>query len=150
MYNTCCVRYTNDNAIKKALNAAVKKGTLEKNKASFLIPGELYEDTSEQISIEEIKKGSGEAVARGDEIQISYKGLLQENKNQFDAGKKFNFVVGAGDVIKGMDAGVIGMREGGKRVVTIPASLGYGKRGSGPDIPPNSTLVFHITLKHIL
>ncbi len=65
-------------------------------------------------------------------------------------GTNFAFQVGEGEVIKGLDAGVLGMRVGGRRTVTIPSSLGYGKRGSKPDIPPNAVLIFDITLNSVV
>jgi FKBP-type peptidyl-prolyl cis-trans isomerase len=72
------------------------------------------------------------------------------NGKQFDASqnrkKPFSFRHGIGDVIKGMDIGIEGMRSGGKRTITIPSKLGYGKSGAPPTIPGNSTLVFDIEL----
>ncbi|KAJ3078071.1 hypothetical protein HDU99_000799, partial [Rhizoclosmatium hyalinum] len=59
------------------------------------------------------------------------------------------FLVDGGEVIRGLDQGVIGMRVGSKRIVQIPASLGYGKRGSPPEIPSNADLVFEIELNKI-
>ena len=141
--------YSNNSAVKKSLQAAVKKGVLTQNKASFLVAGdEVYEDLSPQIVMATIKEGTGsQTVGRGDEITVAYRGTLQKDDSEFDKGSNFSFIVEAGDVIKGMDRGVKGMRVGEKRRVVIPPELGYGKRGSGPDIPGNSTLVFEITLK---
>lgn len=135
---------TNESAIKKALQKGVADGVLTQNKASFLVAGETYEDTSEKVGIQEVATGTGDAVAAGDTVTISYKGTLVDG-HQFDAGN-LSFTVGGGEVVKGMDSGVRGMAVGGRRVLTIPASLGYGKRGSAPDIPPNATLVFDIRL----
>lgn len=139
----------NVTAIKKALKTGVENGIFLKNKASYLVAGDpLYEDTSEKVEIEDVKLGtSGEAVGPGFQCTVAYIGTLACNAHQFDAGKSFTFTVGAGDVIKGMDAGVLGMFVGGRRIVTIPSSLGYGKRGSSPDIPPDSILCFDIKLK---
>ncbi|KAJ2795485.1 peptidylprolyl isomerase fpr3, partial [Coemansia helicoidea] len=61
-------------------------------------------------------------------------------------GKPFWFRLGAGEVIKGWDVGIVGMKKGGERRLTIPAAMAYGKRGAPPDIPPNATLVFDIRL----
>lgn len=99
------------------------------------------------VTIEETAIGKGQPVARGKKVSILYKGRLQNGK-QFDAQQNrktpFVFRHGIGDVIKGMDIGIEGMRSGGKRTITIPGHLGYGKAGSPPVIPPNATLIFEI------
>ena len=64
--------------------------------------------------------------------------------------KSFQFVLGAGDVIKGWDQGLVGMAKGAKRKLIVPSHLGYGKRGCAPDIPPNATLYFDVTMKSIV
>jgi FKBP-type peptidyl-prolyl cis-trans isomerase len=138
-------------AFKNALKKAVEKDILVKNKGSYLVVGDpIYEDVTEKVSIEDIVLGDeGEKVTSGDAVVISYIGTLQETGRRFDTGKAFSFTIGAGDVIKGMDKGMRGMRVGGRRMLTIPSSLGYGKRGSMPDIPPNANLCFDIKLKKI-
>lgn len=142
--------FPNDKLVKKTLKKAVENGELVQNKASYLVAGDpLYEDTSEKVTIEEVSAGSGRGVVKGDSVVIAYIGTLHDNGHEFDRGSTFAFQVGAGDVVKGMDAGVLGMQVGGRRKVTIPSTLGYGKRGSAPDIPPNATLVFDITLKTV-
>lgn len=140
--------YENSTAVKKALKKEVENGRLTKNKASYLVTGDpVYEDTTEKVKIEDIKLGKdGPMVAAHDTCTISYVGTLEATGVQFDAGKNFTFTLGNGDVIKGMES-VKGMLVGGRRKLTIPASLGYGARGSSPDIPPNATLCFDITLK---
>ena len=95
------------------------------------------------------KVGKGDAVANGLLATVHYKGWL-DNGKVFDTSKKpgrepFQFTVGAGGVIKGWDEGVPGMKVGGIRELTIPASLGYGSRGTA-GIPPNSTLHFDVEL----
>lgn len=142
----------NKEAVKKCLKMGVSNGVLEQCKASFKVKGDpQYESTAEKVEIQEISLGSGDqTVAKGHTVDISYKGTLLDGGHQFDASKSFTFEVGGGDVIKGMDAGVLGMKIGGKRRVVIPPSLGYGKRGSAPDIPPSATLVFEFTLKNII
>jgi FK506-binding nuclear protein len=93
--------------------------------------------------------GKGQVIGHGKKASILYRGKLTNGK-QFDAQQNrktpFVFRHGIGDVIKGMDIGIEGMRPGGKRTITIPSHLGYGKRGSPPTIPGNSTLVFEIEL----
>ena len=80
---------------------------------------------------------------------MRYVGTLAKNGREFDRGK-IAFRLGAGEVIKGWDVGCAGMAVGERRQLFIPAKLGYGKRGSGPEIPPDSTLIFEVTLKKIL
>lgn len=82
---------------------------------------------------------------RGKAVTVKYAGRLKSNNRQFDSGK-ISFRYGAGEVIKGWDMGLEGMRVGAKRTLDIPAHLGYGKRGAGRDIPPNSALIFDVEL----
>ena len=95
--------------------------------------------------------GKGPVAKAGDRVVVEYTGKLTNGK-QFDSSigrAPFSFTLGAGEVIKGWDLGVAGMRVGGKRKLTIPSSLGYGAQGSPPVIPPNATLVFDVELKGI-
>jgi FKBP-type peptidyl-prolyl cis-trans isomerase len=102
----------------------------------------------DNIQIEDTQVGSGSAVKAGDTVEIHYIGYLEDG-TRFDTsytrGVPFETKIGVGDVIKGWDIGVIGMKTGGQRRITIPPELGYGERGSGP-IPPNSTLIFDLEL----
>lgn len=106
---------------------------------------------SEELKIEDTKVGTGNAVKSGDTIVIHYKGTL-ENGTQFDSsydrGEPFETKIGVGEVIKGWDEGVVGMKVGGKRKLIIPPSLGYGDQQVGT-IPPNSTLIFDVELVEI-
>ena len=93
--------------------------------------------------------GTGELAVAGKTTTVHYTGRLENGKkfdSSVDRGEPFSFPLGAGRVIKGWDEGVAGMKVGGKRILTIPASLGYGARGAGGVIPPNATLVFDIEL----
>ena len=100
----------------------------------------------ETVDIVEVKEGTGDTATAGTSCTMSYVGTLKEGGEQFDAAKKFTFTLGGGEVIKGWEVGVKGMRVGGARCLTVPAKLGYGKRGSPPEIPPNAALVFDIKL----
>ncbi len=102
------------------------------------------------LIIEDIEVGNGEEAKSGQHVTVHYTGWLLDNGAKFDSSKDrnqpFSFPLGAGHVIKGWDQGVAGMKIGGKRKLTIPASLGYGARGAGGVIPPNATLVFEVEL----
>jgi FKBP-type peptidyl-prolyl cis-trans isomerase len=93
--------------------------------------------------------GTGREAGPGDTATVHYTGWL-ENGTKFDSshdhGKPFSFRVGAGQVIKGWDEGVTGMKVGGKRKLTVPPHLGYGGRGAGGVIPPNAKLTFEVEL----
>lgn len=103
---------------------------------------------TQELKIEELAPGNGDASKTGNKVTIKYKGMFL-NGSVFDQGE-FPFTLGEGKVIKGFDQGVTGMKVGGKRKVTIPPALGYGERGTpGGPIPPNATLVFEIELTKI-
>ncbi|KAJ2379821.1 peptidylprolyl isomerase fpr3, partial [Coemansia sp. RSA 2603] len=94
------------------------------------------------------KEGTGAGAKNGQRIGMYYIGKLTTGRvfDQNTRGKPFWFRLGAGEVIRGWDKGIVGMKKGGERRLTIPANLAYGKRGAPPDIPPNATLVFDIRL----
>ncbi len=101
------------------------------------------------LKIEEIDVGTGTMAKAGDLVSVHYTGWLADSTkfdSSRDRGQPFQFTLGAGQVIKGWDQGVAGMRVGGKRELTIPPSLGYGSRGAGGVIPPNATLSFEVEL----
>jgi peptidylprolyl isomerase len=104
---------------------------------------------TEQLVIDDLVVGEGKEVTAGDRVSVHYTGWLTDGK-MFDSslkrGTPFQFTVGAHQVIAGWDQGLLGMKVGGKRKLTIPASMGYGERGAGGVIPPNATLVFEIEL----
>lgn len=110
------------------------------------------ETTESGLGIEDAVLGEGDAVKEGDTVKVHYTGLLKDGK-VFDSSKErhepFEFTVGAGDVIKGWEEGLVGMKKGGKRLLTIPPELAYGDREIG-DIPANSTLYFEIELLEIV
>jgi peptidylprolyl isomerase len=98
----------------------------------------------------EIIKGTGPEAKPGESVTVNYVGVLYHGGKEFDASWKrsepFTFALGKGQVIKGWDQGVAGMKVGGRRELIIPAELGYGKTGSPPVIPPNAPLVFVVDL----
>ena len=106
-----------------------------------------------KLEIEDLVVGSGRQVSAGETVRVQYTGTLTSGK-KFDSsydhgGDPFKFTVGKGEVIKGWDQGVIGMKVGGKRRLRIPSDLGYGEKGSPPNIPPGAGLVFEVELVSI-
>ena len=114
----------------------------------FSLPGKEVNYDSGLKTIIHIE-GTGEMPSVGDEIVVHYKGLLADG-TEFDSshsrGTPFTFVVGQGRVIKGWDEALLKMKVGEKRTLIIPPELGYGERGAGAAIPPNSTLIFEVEL----
>lgn len=97
--------------------------------------------------------GTGAQPKAGQSVQVHYTGWLDQGgkkgtkfDSSRDRGQPFSFPLGQGQVIQGWDEGVASMKIGGKRTLTIPASLGYGARGAGGVIPPNATLIFDVEL----
>ena len=105
--------------------------------------------TSSGLKYWEIKKGTGPAAVKGKTVKVHYTGWLTDGKefdSSLDAGEPIQFLLGSGQVIKGWDEGIAGMKVGGKRQLRIPPELGYGSRGAGSTIPPNATLIFDVQL----
>lgn len=102
------------------------------------------------------KPGTGAVAVTGHEVSVHYTGWLYNEAapdhkgakfdSSRDRGMPFDFQLGAGNVIKGWDVGVAGMKMGGQRTLTIPPEMGYGRHGAGGVIPPNATLVFDVEL----
>lgn len=113
--------------------------------------------TASGLKYQDLKEGTGDAAKAGDVVQVYYTGWLTSDgktkgkkfDSSLDRGEPFKFKLGNGDVIKGWDEGVAGMKVGGKRLLVIPPALGYGARGAGSDIPPNATLLFEVELLKI-
>lgn len=105
--------------------------------------------TDSGLIIDDLVSGNGAEAKAGQMVTVHYTGWLT-NGSKFDSSKDrndpFRFKLGAGQVIRGWDEGVAGMKIGGKRKLTIPPQLGYGARGAGGVIPPNATLVFEVEL----
>ncbi len=119
-------------------------------------PADVPSSAAHSLEILELQPGAGAALAAGQSAVVQYTGWLYEatardtKGKQFDSssnsGQPFRFTVGAGQVIKGWDQGVLGMKVGGRRRLTIPAELAYGDSGAGGVIPPGATLVFDVDL----
>jgi peptidylprolyl isomerase len=116
----------------------------------------MWTKTDSGLQYRDVKEGTGEKAAKGQTALVHYTGWLWANDTKgkkFDSskdrGEPFDFPIGAGQVIKGWDEGVAGMKVGGKRELVIPPELGYGARGAGGVIPPNSTLFFEVELLRI-
>ena len=123
--------------------------------------GDPGAETMSQSSITELAKqdattGTGADAASGRRVTVHYTGWLYDESKSDHKGQKFDssrdrnepftFQLGAGEVIRGWDEGVAGMKVGGRRTLTIPPAYGYGARGAGGVIPPNATLVFDVEL----
>ena len=117
-------------------------------------------DNITSLQVTDVTVGKGAAATAGKQVSVHYTGWLYDPKaadkhgKKFDSsrdhGEPFSFKLGAGQVIRGWDQGVAGMKVGGKRTLVIPSELGYGSRGAGGAIPPNATLVFDVELLDVL
>jgi FKBP-type peptidyl-prolyl cis-trans isomerase FkpA len=113
-----------------------------------------------ELTKKDTKVGTGTEAVAGKAVSVHYTGWLYDPKapqtrgTKFDSsrdrGVPFGFTLGKGNVIKGWDEGVAGMKEGGQRTLIIPPSFGYGERGAGGVIPPNATLLFDVELVKVL
>ena len=104
-----------------------------------------------QLRTEDLVVGEGAEAQTGDTVSVHYTGWLEDGTkfdSSLDRGQPLEFTLGQGGVIQGWDQGVVGMRAGGTRRLTIPPNLAYGPAGNGP-IPPNATLVFEVQLLEI-
>ncbi len=109
-------------------------------------------DKQADLRIDDLIAGKGQEAKSGDTIVVHYTGMLEDGKkfdSSYDRAQPFEVKIGVGYVIKGWDMGIPGMKIGGKRKLTIPHQLGYGKYGAGDAIPGFATLVFEIELLKI-
>ena len=109
------------------------------------------EEPPAELQVSDIVVGEGDLACSGDVVAMQYVGVLYEDGTQFDASwdrgqEPFEFQLGGGQVIAGWDQGIVGMRQGGRRQLVIPAELGYGEGGAGADIPPGAALIFVVDL----
>lgn len=120
--------------------------------ASLLVLSPLLQMESamaEELQIEILTEGDGDTAVSGMRVTVHYEGRLTDGTvfdSSYSRGQPFGFTLGAGQVIRGWEEGVAGMKIGEKRRLTIPSELGYGERGAGATIPPNATLVFEVEL----
>jgi peptidylprolyl isomerase len=105
---------------------------------------------SYQLELEDLTVGDGDEAVAGKQVEVHYVGVSWSTGNEFDAswnrGDTFKFKLGKGQVIQGWDEGVQGMKVGGRRRITIPPMMAYGKRGAGGVIGPDETLIFVVDL----
>lgn len=105
--------------------------------------------TASGLKYEDVIVGDGPSPQSGQRVQVHYTGTFPDGRkfdSSRDRGQPFSFTIGRGQVIKGWDEGVMTMKVGGRRMLTIPSELGYGASGAGGVIPPNATLVFDVEL----
>ncbi|MDD2899506.1 MAG: FKBP-type peptidyl-prolyl cis-trans isomerase [Desulfuromonadaceae bacterium] len=105
--------------------------------------------TASGLKYVDVVVGKGASPTAGKQVTVHYTGTLVNGKkfdSSVDRKEPFSFIIGVGQVIQGWDEGVMTMKVGGKRKLTIPSKLGYGARGAGGDIPPNATLLFDVEL----
>ncbi|HEY9886518.1 MAG TPA: FKBP-type peptidyl-prolyl cis-trans isomerase [Vampirovibrionales bacterium] len=109
-----------------------------------------YNKSSTGLLSKDVEEGSGEEAKPGNKVTVHYTGTFLDSGSKFDSsvdrGEPFSFNLGAGQVIKGWDEGVAGMKIGGKRTLVIPSDLAYGAGGVPGAIPPNATLKFDVEL----
>lgn len=111
--------------------------------------GPMNTQNPDELNIEVLKEGSGSGAKAGDTVTVHYTGVLTDGgkfDSSVDRGQPFAFQLGAGAVIRGWDQGLLGMKIGEKRRLTIPPELGYGSRGAGGVIPPDATLIFEVEM----
>ena len=104
---------------------------------------------ADTLQVDDLKEGTGTEAVKGKRVTVHYVGTLTDGTkfdSSRDRGKGFSFNLGAGEVIRGWDEGVAGMKVGGLRRLTIPSNLAYGDRGFPPVIPARATLVFEVEL----
>lgn len=118
--------------------------------------GEQQQTAPQSLQIVDEECGNGDEAVAGKTVSVHYTGWLYHDDKDGNRGKKFDssidrdepfqFTLGARQVIRGWDEGVLGMKTGGTRILTIPSEWAYGSRGAGGVIPPNATLVFEVKL----
>jgi peptidylprolyl isomerase len=119
----------------------------KKTKPKVTVPKGI---SPKSFATKELEEGTGATAKKGDEVTVQYVGVGYDSEEEFDSSwsrnEPFSFTLGAGEVIKGWEQGVEGMKVGGRRELLIPGNLAYGAAGSPPSIGPNETLIFVIDL----
>lgn len=106
----------------------------------------------QELKVTDTLEGTGKEAVKGALLLCHYTGLLEDGTkfdSSYDHGRPFQFVIGSRRVIQGWDQGLMGMKEGGKRTLFVPAHLAYGEQQKGPHIKPNSNLIFHVELLEV-
>jgi len=121
--------------------------TAKKTKPTVTVPKGI---SPKKYAFRELEEGTGATAKKGDTVTVQYVGVGYDSEEEFDSSwsrnEPFTFTLGAGEVIKGWDQGVEGMKVGGRRELLLPPGLAYGAAGSPPSIGPNETLIFVIDL----
>ncbi|MBI4369347.1 MAG: FKBP-type peptidyl-prolyl cis-trans isomerase [Elusimicrobia bacterium] len=132
------------------LAACANKSGMSNKEAPVSTPAVSQEIvTASGLKYQDSVVGGGLSPQKGQRVTVHYTGTLTDGKkfdSSVDRGQPFIFTIGVGQVIKGWDEGVAGMKVGGKRRLYIPSALGYGQRGAGGVIPPNADLIFDVEL----
>lgn len=142
-------KLSNDSKTAAASNGNAKQAGAKQEQQK---KGGAVRTLQDGLMVEDLKVGNGPEAKPGKKIAVYYEGRLKSNNKVFDSTSKgpgLKFALGRGEVIKGWDLGVAGMKVGGKRRLVIPHKLAYGTKGSPPVIPPCSTLVFEVELKKV-
>jgi peptidylprolyl isomerase len=142
---------TADNALAKSSEVSApltpKTGPLSEEPK---VTAAVVKSPPKKLVTQDVIVGTGAEAKLGSTVYVNYVGALWKTGSVFDASWKrkepFTFTLGSGQVIKGWEEGVVGMKVGGRRLLVIPSNLGYGAKGSGSTIPPNSTLTFVVDL----
>ncbi|HCI05451.1 TPA: peptidylprolyl isomerase [Patescibacteria group bacterium] len=105
-----------------------------------------------ELKIEDLKLGEGKEAQNGKTVTVNYTGKLADGKkfdSSYDRNQPFSFILGTGQVIQGWEKGILGMKVGGERKLTIPPSMAYGQAGIPNVIPQNATLIFEVELLEV-